>query len=93
MTQKMCEKAVGTYSCTIKFFPECHKTQKMFNKAVNRCFLYLILFLIDIKLKQCVTVVSEDAFLIVYCPNKYITQKMRDKAVDDSLAALNLIPD
>ena len=42
---------------------------------------------------MCDRVVSEDAFLIVYCSNKYITQKMRDKAVDDSLAALNLIPD
>ena len=42
---------------------------------------------------MCDRVVSEDAFLIVYCPNKYITQKMRDKAVDDSLAALKLIPD
>ena len=42
---------------------------------------------------MCDRVVSEDAFLIVYCPKKYITQKMRDKAVDDSLAALKLIPD
>ena len=39
------------------------------------------------------TVVSEDPFLIVHSPDKYITQRMCDKAVDDSLAALKLIPD
>ena len=32
-------------------------------------------------------------FLIVYCPNKYITQKTCDEAVDDSLTSLKLIPD
>ena len=42
---------------------------------------------------MCGRVVSEDPFLIVYCPGKYKTQKMCDKAVDDSLAALKLIPD
>ena len=35
---------------------------------------------------------SEDPFLIAYCPDKYITQKMSDKAVD-SLAASKLNPD
>ena len=38
-------------------------------------------------------VVSEDPFLILYCPDKYVTQKMCDEAVDDSLAILKLIPD
>ena len=42
---------------------------------------------------MCDKVVSEDDFLIVYCPDKYITQKICDEAVDDSLAALKLIPD
>ena len=37
-------------------------------------------------------VASEDSFLIVYCPNKYITQKLCDESVDDSLATLKLIP-
>ena len=41
---------------------------------------------------MCDRVVSEDPFLILYCPDKYITQRMCDKAVDDSLAALKLIP-
>ena len=31
-------------------------------------------------------------FLIVYCPDKYKTQKMCDEALDDSLAALKLVP-
>ena len=38
-------------------------------------------------------VVSEYPFLIVYCPDKYKTQKMCDEAIDNSLAALKLIPD
>ena len=52
-TQKMCDKAVDL--STIKFVPECYKTQEMCNKVVHRCLLYLILFLINIKLKKCVT--------------------------------------
>ena len=84
----MCDKAVSTYTSTIKFVPECIMTQKTCCKAVNRCFLYLILFLINVKLKKCVTVL-----LIVYCPDKYDTQRMCDKAAGDSLAALELIPD
>ena len=50
--KKMCDKAVSTYPSTIKFVPECFMTQEMCNKAVNRYFLYLILFLINIKLKK-----------------------------------------
>ena len=41
---------------------------------------------------MCDKVVSEDPFLIVYCPDKYKAQRMCDEAVD-SLAALKLIPD
>ena len=42
---------------------------------------------------MCGRVVSKHPFLVVYCPDKYITQKMCDEAVDDSLATLKLIPD
>ena len=42
---------------------------------------------------MCDRVVSEDLFLIVYCINKYKTQRMCDKAVDDSLAAFKYIAD
>ena len=38
-------------------------------------------------------VVSENPFLRVYCSDKYKTQRMCDKAVNDSLAALKLISD
>ena len=41
----------------------------------------MFLYLIDIKLKKCVT-----------CPDQDKTQDMCDKAVDDSLAAVKLIP-
>ena len=36
---------------------------------------------------MCDSVVFEYPFIIIYCPDKYITQIMRDEAVDDSLAA------
>ena len=90
--QKKCEKAVDTYPSSIQFVPECLMTHEKCDKAVNRCFLYLIIFLINIKIKKCVTVVSKDPFFIVYCPDKYKTQRMCDEVVDDSLAALRLIP-
>ena len=52
-TQEMCyNKTVDTYPFTIKFIPECFMTQEMCDKAVNRCFLYLILFLINTNFKN-----------------------------------------
>ena len=46
MTQNVRDKAVNSHPCTIHFVPECYKSQGMCHKAVNRCFLYLILTLI-----------------------------------------------
>ena len=37
--------------------------------------------------------VSEDPFTIAYIPNRYKTQRMCEKVVDDCVAALKLIPD
>ena len=37
--------------------------------------------------------VSKDRFLIVYCPDKYKTQRMCDEAIADCLAALTFITD
>ena len=54
-TQKMCDKVVDTYPSTLKFVPECFVIQEMCDKAVNRCFLYLTIFLTGIKLNKCVT--------------------------------------
>ena len=32
-------------------------------------------------------------FMLIYCPDRYKTQKMWDEIVDDCLAALKFIPD
>ena len=59
----------------------------------------MLFFVFDSNLDQykceetCDSVVCEDLSLIVSCPDKYITYRMCDEAVDDSLAALRLIPD
>ena len=42
---------------------------------------------------MCGRVIYEDPFMLVYCPDRYKTQKMCDEAVDDCLAALKFIPD
>ena len=56
MTQEMCHKAVNIYFSTITFAPECLMTRDMCDIAVNRWFfLYLLLFLIVIKIKKYVT--------------------------------------
>ena len=55
-TQEMCDKFVSAYSSTIKFVPECIMTQEMCNKAVIDSFLYLILFVTNMKLKKYVIV-------------------------------------
>ena len=89
----MCDKTFNTYPSTIKFVPECFRTQEVCDELVNRYFLYLILFLISIKPKKCVSVVSEDPFLIVNFPDKYKAQRMCDETANDSLAVLKLTPD
>ena len=42
---------------------------------------------------MCDRVVSKDPSLTVYCPDKHITRRICDEVVNDSLAALKLIPD
>ena len=42
---------------------------------------------------MCDTVVSNDPPLMVYCPDKYITQKMCDKAVDENPFLIVYCPD
>ena len=60
----------------------------------NRCFFVFDSILDWYKTQEmCDRVVSEDPFIFVYCPDKYVIQKMSDKAVDYSLATLKLIPD
>ena len=40
---------------------------------------------------MCDIVASEDPLLIVYCPDKYIFQKMSDEVADDSLTTMKHI--
>ena len=54
-TKKVCDIAADSYLSKIQLVPECYKTQEMCYQEVNRCLLYLILFLINIKLKKSVT--------------------------------------
>ena len=42
---------------------------------------------------MCDRVVSEDLFLTVYCTDKYKTQRMCNKAINDVIGALKLISD
>ena len=43
------------------------------------------------KKKMCNKAVSKDPFLVLFDPDKYITQKVCDEAVDDCLAALKVV--
>ena len=42
---------------------------------------------------MCNKVVSKETFMLKYCPDKYKTQKMWDKAVDSYLITLKFVPD
>ena len=76
----MCDKAVSAYPSTIKLVSECLIIQEMYGKAVNRCFLYFIIFLINIKLKKCVAELFLKILFIVYFPEKCITEKIHAEA-------------
>ena len=86
----MCDKAVDTHLTTIKYVLECSKAHEMCNNAVHRCFLFDSIP-DQYKTEEICFFIS--FFLIVYCPVEYMTQRMCVEAVDDFLAALNLIPD
>ena len=42
---------------------------------------------------MCNRVVSGDHFIIIYCPDRFKIQRICDKAVEDWIAVLKLIPD
>ena len=66
----------------------------MCDNAVNRCFFVFYSIPDQYKTQElCYIVIPEDPSLIVYCPDKYKTQRMRDEAVEDCLAALRLVSD
>ena len=65
-------------------------------KAVHACFFVFDFIPDQYKIQgKCdiIYVLSLYTLLKVCCPDKYITQKKCDEAVDDSPAALKLIPD
>ena len=37
--------------------------------------------------------ISQDPFMLVYCPDKHKTRKMCDEAIEDCLASFNLLPE
>ena len=83
----MCNKAVDAHPPTIKYVPECYKTQEMCNKAVLKwCFVFDSIADQYKTQEICDIVVSLHPYVIVYCPDKYITQKMFYEAVDDSFS-------
>ena len=62
-TQEMCDKTILENGETLKsvldcyknqFLPECYKTQEMCMKGADTCPLYLIMFLVNLRLKKCV---------------------------------------
>ena len=61
----MCDEAVDTHPSTIKFVPECYRTQEMCYKAVNKCFFVLDSILDRFKTQELYDrVVSEDLFFL-----------------------------
>ena len=55
--------------------------------------MYLIIFLIHIQLKKCVTIISENLSSVRYVPDEYKTQQIVDKAADDCLTSLKFLRD
>ena len=58
----------------------------MYDEKVSRCsfsFIYIYVQYKNQKIGD--SVLSEDPFMLVYCPNKYQTQRMWDEAVVDCL--------
>ena len=93
-TKKMYNKAFDTYPFTIKLVTECYNTKEMFHRAVHQCFFVFDSMSNKYKTQEICNLAFSLYFpLIVYCPYKYITQEMCDEAVDDSPAALKLLPD
>ena len=63
----------------MQFRSACPKSHEMCDKAVNDVFLNLFIFLIDIKLKNCVKVLFLKILLSVYWPNEYKIKKCEIK--------------
>ena len=89
-SQKMCDKAFDTYLSTIN----SSSLKKYVIKQLIYAFFVFYFMPNCFKTEEmCDRVVPEDALFIVYWSDNYITQKMCDEAVDNSLATLTLIFD
>ena len=87
------KKYVDNYPPPLEFIPECFMTREMCDNAVNGWFFVFNSIPNWYKtLEMRNRALFEDPFLIVYCLNKYIIQRFCDKAADDSLKALKVIP-
>ena len=76
----------------MKFIPKSFMTQEMRSTTGNK-YLFVFDSISDQYKTQemCTSAVSQDPSLIVYCPSKYITENMCDKAVYCSLATLKFL--
>ena len=93
-TQKMCDKIADNHPSAMQFLAECYKKQQMCYKTVNTCFFVFNCIPDQYETQEiCDIALSLYPFLIIYCPDQYKTQIMCDESVDDSLAALKIIPD
>ena len=52
---EMCNKAVDNYPHALELVPKCYKTQKMCDKTVDTYLSTMNMFLINLRLKKCVT--------------------------------------
>ena len=56
---------------SIQFVPDYYKAQDMFDKAANKCFLLFIYIPVRYKTQEmCGRVIFDNAFMLVYCPDK-----------------------
>ena len=102
--QEMCNKAVDNYPHTLRFVPECYKTQVMCDKVVNtysstikfapECYKTQNIW--DKVFNKCFLaffIFLIDIKIKQYVSDQYKTQRMCEKAFDDCLTALKFLPD
>ena len=94
MHQNLPLTAIRLKKCAINLpillplLPECYKTQEV---CVKFPLWFLILYLIDIRLKKCDKVVFNNFFMPKYCLGRYKSHEMYDKAVNDFLPPLKFV--
>ena len=96
ITQKLCDKAVNTYHWNGIFeiyqwniFLIAIRLKKCVKKQLINIYLAFIYIFYQFKTqKMRDRAISEYPLMLVYCPDKYETQRMFDEVVDDCLAVL-----